>query len=525
MTNNHSGIIGTDSRAPRDAERGLSTGRRETTVPLAIRCINFIALVILTVILVPAVAVRLSQVIVVLTALAMLIGFYWMFQHHAAVSALHLSLSFSLILWIVVCETIVSIDNVLGSHITAQLDLGLRLKTFAKEHLRSQDKFRELCCSDPLSWHYKPGSVYRAIYDCVKCNPPYETIVDTTGYTNRQYDLTTDPIDMFIAGDSVLEGVGTPGIVEFLNELLQTKIWNLSSNNYGPRQKANALITYALPRHPKWIVIEFYATNDIGDTAITESCASTGTFHCLFTVSERQRALLNHPILSSMVDKSKLTVNAGDIFGDYVENSFTLSVTRYVVDRVKGGIKGMVSSSSQEPMKESGRTAGSHIKRFAVSDVSQPGEYLLSKIIPDKRFDWLKLGMQMSYGEYDRLAAEISKIQPPPSVILLYNPSAYEIYRDIAVDGDSDNDRVSEFQRHAIREYTDKRGWNFIDLTSPLHDEVMRTGSWIYGEYDRVHWSKEGTRTVASVLAREFTRIMEKCSLMPSVGAATSSIC
>ena len=455
----------------------------------------------------------------------MLIGFYWLFQQNAAVSALHLSLSFSLILWIVVCETIVSMDNVLGSHITAQLDLGLRLKTFAKEHLRNQDKFREVCCGDPLSWHYKPGSVYRAIYDCVKCNLPYETIVDTTGYINRQYDLTKDPIDMFMAGDSVLEGVGTPSIVEFLNELLQIKIWNLSSNNYGPRQKANALITYALPHHPKWIVIEFYAANDIGDTAITESCSSTGTFHCLFTVSDRQRALLNHPILSSMVDKSKLPVNAGDIFGDYVENSFTLAVTRYVVDKVKGRIKGMVSRSSQELTNDNEGMAGSGRKRLVLSKVSQPGEYLLSRIIPGKRFDWLNRGMQRSYEQYDRLAAEISKIHPPPSVILLYNPSAYEIYRAIAVDSDSDNDRVSEFQRHAIRDYTEKRRWKFIDLTSSLQDEVRRTGTWIYGEYDRVHWSTEGTKTVASVLAREFARIMKKCSSVPSAGAATSSIC
>jgi hypothetical protein len=525
VTSHDSGAISTDSRAPRDTERGLLTGGRETAVPLAIRCINFVALIVLTVILVPAAAVRLSQVIVVLTVLSMLIGFYWLFQHNAAVSALHLSLSFSLILWILVCETIVSIDNVLGSHITAQLDLGLRLKTFAKEHLRNQDKFRELCCGDPLSWHYKPGSVYRAIYDCVKCNPPYETIVDETGYINRQYDLATDPIDMFMAGDSVLEGVGTPSIVEFLNERLPIKIWNLSSNNYGPRQKANALITFALPHHPKWIVIEFYAANDIGDTAMTESCASTGTFHCLFTVSERERALLNHPMFASMVDKSKLPADTGDIFGEYVEKSFTLAVTRYVVDRVKGGIKGMVGSSSQDRTKDKGRIGGSQRRAFVLSEVSRPGEYLLSRIIPGKRLDWLNQGMQRSYEQYDRLAAEISKIQPPPSVVLLYNPSAYEIYRDLAVDSDRDNDRLSEFQRHAVRDYASKRGWEFIDLTPSLHNEVKRTGSWIYGEFDRVHWSTEGTKVVASVLAREFTRIMEKCSLMPSAGAVTPSIC
>ena len=299
------------------------------------------SLALLGLILVPSVAVRPSQLVYVLPIPFALIVLYLVFQQKPTVSALYLALSVSLILWITICENIVSIDNVLGTHVTAQLQLGLRLKAFAKDNLKHQDKFREVCCGDPLSWHYKPGSVYRAIYDCVKCNQPFEVTVDTTGYINRQYDVMKDPIDMFIAGDSVLEGAGTPGIVEFLNELMHVRVWSLSSNNYGPRQKVNALVTYALPHRPKWIVIEFYAANDLADVAITEGCASTGTFHCVFNIPQRHRALFKHPMFSSMVDKSK---HVSNVFDDYVENSFTLAVSRYLVGNVKAVVQGIVKN-------------------------------------------------------------------------------------------------------------------------------------------------------------------------------------
>ena len=110
--------------------------------------------------------------------------------------------------------------------------------------------------------------------------------------------------------------------------------------------------------------------------------------------------------------------------------------------------------------------------------------------------------MQLTYSQYDRLSDEISKMHRPPGVILLYNPAAYEIYRDTRVDPDEETDRVSEFHRQALRAYADKKGWTLLDLTESLHDELKRTEFWIYGQYDRVHWSKEGTKVVAGLLAR-----------------------
>jgi hypothetical protein len=515
----------------------LITSLRSAAVPLIIRVINLAGLAIVGLILVPAASVRASQVLVLLGALTLWMGFYWKFQHQPTVSALHLSVAFSLILWIVLCENIISIDNLLGSHVTSELNLGLRLKALAKNNLRNQDKIREGCCGDPLSWHYKPGSIYRSIFDCARCNSPLELLVDTTGYLNRQYEFIGDgkAVDMFVAGDSVLEGVGVPGIVDFLNELMPEKLWSLSANNYGPRQKVNALITYAIPQRPRFVVLEFYG-NDVTDAIMTESCASTATFYCLFTKPERHRALLQYEPFASMVDRNK---NRPGMFEELIGNSFTLAGTQHGVNVFKGMMKAIGTNPTFATLSQSSQgdrsprrawvthpqiTSVEDRDRLSATEVAFPGAAPEYAVLPGRLLEWVKTGFRLVFNQYDRLAEVISRMDSRPVVILLYNPTTYEIYRGTLVKPDPEIDVVAAYQRHIIRDYADRKGWQALDMTDPLKAEVLRRGLWIFGQYDYVHWSTEGTKLVASVLARELGHL-EACASRNSAGPTSAAAC
>ena len=67
---------------------------------------------------------------------------------------------------------------------------------------------------------------------------------------------------MFLAGASVMEGVGMPGVVEELNATLPVSVFSLSTGSYSPRQKADALRIFGIPKHPKWLVAEFHGGTD-----------------------------------------------------------------------------------------------------------------------------------------------------------------------------------------------------------------------------------------------------------------------
>jgi len=95
-------------------------------------------------------------------------------------------------------------------------------------------------------------------------------------------------------------------------------------------------------------------------------------------------------------------------------------------------------------------------------------------------------------------------------VILLYNPSAYEIYRDILLDRKPEYDQVSEFQIEAQRSYAEANHWIFLDLTTALRKEVQKSKAWIYGDHDRTHWSPRGTAIVAKALAPELLTAMSR---------------
>ena len=230
-------------------------------IPPIVHLVNVVAVLLSGLLLLLTAVVRPYQLVVLLPVLALLVV-YWRLRTDPRVAAGYFGLSMALLGWILICENIVTIDNVFGSQISGALRLDFRLHSYVDTTLHTKARrYLEPCCGDPLTWHYRPGSLYRHTFDCATCNEPYEVRVDETGYLNRQPDLmqSHQQIDLFLAGDSVLQGMGVPSVVEWLQAQIPLRMWNLSIQAYSPRQKINALIAYALPKQPRWLIVEFYA--------------------------------------------------------------------------------------------------------------------------------------------------------------------------------------------------------------------------------------------------------------------------
>ena len=265
---------------------------------IIIHVFNLLALLALSIILLLTAVVRPYQLVLLIPVIGLIL-LYSVFHTNQNVLACYFGISVALVLWIVLCENIVTIESLLGLRITSRLALGSRLYSYVATHAKAEGI--QQCCNDPLSYNYKPGSVYRHTYDCDTCNPPYQIVVDETGHLNRQLGLINDnhQIDLFLAGDSVTQGFGAPGVLEFVKAHLHLNMWNLSIGGYGPRQKINALITYALPKRPKWLVVEFYSGNDISDAITDEVCDS---LLCKMNITEIYQRLSVHPIYRPMLD-------------------------------------------------------------------------------------------------------------------------------------------------------------------------------------------------------------------------------
>jgi len=333
------------------------------------------------------------------------------------------------------------------------------------------------------------------------CDKLYEVVVDETGYLNQPLGLmeSSAQVDLFLAGDSVTQGYGVSSVIELLREKIHIKMWNLSISGYGPRQKINALITYALPKHPKWLIVEFFSGNDIPDVMGEEACERVNDFRCRFNSSEVWRAFLSHPQYGSMLDVESNKLEPLDF---YFENYFTLAVTRYLMDRIKGAVRDVVVG-----------------KKNHESSLARPIIYPATAnlpIRPERFANWTIAGMAATQRHYERLVTKLAEKEIKPTVILLYDPSSYEIYRDILLDRIPKYDQASEIQLEALRSFAEKNGWIFLDLTTHLRSKLKENTIWLYGLSDGIHWSLTGTAFVADVLAVELLKVIRQNKLSES---------
>ena len=307
-------------------------------IPPIIHLVNVVALLLGGLLLLLTAVVRPYQLVVLLPVLALLVV-YWRLRTNPRVAAGYFGLSLALLGWILICENIVTIDNVFGSQISGSLRLDFRLQSYVDTTLHTKARrYLEPCCNDPLTWHYRPGSLYRATFDCATCNEPYEVRVDETGYLNRQPGLmqSHQQIDLFLAGDSVLQGMGVPSVVEWLRAQIPLRMWNLSIQAYSPRQKISALIAYALPKQPRWLIVEFYAGNDLPEEIRNDVCESTGDFRCRYSEPEVRRRLAQHPVYRTIFDVGAASTDIFATFADAATHNLTLATTRYLINALKG---------------------------------------------------------------------------------------------------------------------------------------------------------------------------------------------
>jgi hypothetical protein len=497
------------------------------SVPPIIHVVNLFALLLSGLILLLAAVTSVPNVVLLLP-IPVLIGIYWRFRANPNVAAVYLGLSMAVLFWILICENVVAIDNLLGSRITKQLTLGARLQVYADTKLKTPQRnfYVQPCCDDPLSWHYRPGSMVRHTFDCETCNLPYEVVADETGYLNASLGLMANhnQIDMFVAGDSVLQGVGVPSVMEFLRDQLPVTLWNLSISGYGPRQKINALITYALPKRPKWLVVEFYANNDVYEAIAADVCEGIQDSRYCFGTIEPSYRIVRHPVYHSMTDAS---ADIFETFAYYAAQNFTLTTTRYVIERLKGTLErrlalgtrrlGLANSEKDNLKRQPIRGKSHFSSKINLSDqhdlIDRQVMFLSVtkhfRIRHEKLLDWVIAGMPLVHKNYERLVTKVSGMDSKPRVILLYHPTPYELYRDILTDRNADYDRIAEFQRNTQRVFAQKHGWMFLDLTIPLRHKLQASKMWLYGRYDLWHWSLEGTTVVAPVLGAELFKVIE----------------
>jgi hypothetical protein len=481
----------------------MGRSSRHCEIPLVIHIVNVVALLLGGLILMLTAVVKVYQLSVLLPVLVLLLV-YWRVRTNPRVAAGYFGLSMALLGWILICEHIVIIDKVFGSEISGQLRLDSRLKSYVDTTLGTKPrKYLEPCCDDPLTWHYQPGSLYRATYDWGTAPVPYEVVADETGYLNQQADLrySDHPIDLFLAGDSVLQGTGVPSVVEWLRALLPLRLWNLSIEGYGPRQRISALIAYALPKQPRWLIVEFYGRNDLCDEIINDVCDSTGDFRCRFNKLEFHRLFAQHPVYQTIFDLADAPTDIFTRLTDTATHNLTLATTQFLLTALKSTIRG--TSTAGAPTSAQGRKEefGDYIG-LALPARSQ------CQVRRSQWLPYLKAGMALTLQSYKRLEAKLEGMEHGATVILLYNPTAYELYRDLWAKPRPEADQASTMQREALREFADTHGWRFLDLTGPLRQEVQVQKLWLYGWYDKTHWSPQGTAVVAPVLARELSNII-----------------
>jgi hypothetical protein len=473
----------------------------KNTAPLIIHSVNVSALLLGGVILLLTAVSRSYQLIILLPVLGLLVV-YWRFRMNPPVVAWYFGMAMALLGWILICEHIVTIDNVLGTQISRRLSLGLRLQSYVLATFQTPDRmYLEPCCHDSLTWRYRPGSRHRSTFDCPTCNEPYEILVDETGYLNRQRDLMQrhQQIDLFLAGDSVLQGFGVPSVLESIRTQIPLRMWNLSIAGYGPRPKINALITYALPKRPQWLIVEFYAGNDLADAILDDACNSLGDFRCRLNGVEIRRRLAQHPVYHTIFD---LPSDVFARFADATAENLTLATTRFLMDAMKAALQERLRAGSLPPSPSHGA-----VDEFHNTMIGTPAWSPVA-VRESQWLAYLKVGMGLVQQQYERLWATLEGIDPKPTVILLYNPSPYEIYGGMWVDPIPEADKTSAFQRAELSAFARTHGWRFLDLTEPLRQEVRARQAWLYGRYDKSHWSPQGTALVADVLGPELQKII-----------------
>ncbi len=129
-------------------------------------------------------------------------------------------------------------------------------------------------------------------------------------------------------------------------------------------------------------------------------------------------------------------------------------------------------------------------------------------ISSDKHEEWILMGLRETIKNYRQLIDSLNNINSPPKVVILYNPSSYEIYRGILCEINSDADRSSLIQLNVLKKFADENQIVFINLIPGFREVVEEKKLWMFGEHDSVHWSPIGTKIAAEVILNKLNQVL-----------------
>src|SRR5262249_13887430 len=157
----------------------------------------------------------------------------------------------------------------------------------------------------------------------------YEVTVDETGYLNQPRGLLSrsSQIDLFVAGDSLLQRIGVPRGVGQLPRKLPPRLWELSMAAPSAPPEDDALLTLALPHAPRWLVVEFYGGNDVSEAIRDDVCQAWGDYRCRYNRPTLARLFAHHPLYRTIFD---VRTDAWARLADYTTENLTLATTCYL---------------------------------------------------------------------------------------------------------------------------------------------------------------------------------------------------
>jgi hypothetical protein len=396
------------------------------------------------------------------------------------------SVGMCVVLFVLFAENLLTFERVFKFRLSNRLQLSQQLfRQLADTADFRTDTFEQFG-SDPLFFRRAPGSQHRARYDG---KPGYEFVVqaDAAGFLNGDLDFYDrhSHIDVLIAGDSVLQGVGTPGVTDLVKAKVPFSILSLSTGSYSARQKVQALREFGLSKRPKWLVVEFYAGNDSSEIIEDSVCdALQRDYLCRFDLELLERGL---KVDSRYRHFGDFDSPAGWIqhIREWRSNSLSLALAASLAARVRR----MLASDSHWAQSLT----------FHGEAITLPG-FSHFNIHPDRYSEWIEAGLALSTKAYDELLELARKNDVRP--LIIYNPTSYEIYREILpreliLAGP---DAVSRLQRETLQSYATRVRSSFCDLTAGFRERVKHGQRGLFGARDGTHWSELGTQIAADVL-------------------------
>jgi len=331
---------------------------------------------------------------------------------------------------------------------------------------------------DPLCFVREPGWTVNFKYG--SDGPILSQSVDETGFLNANIGFyrAHDQIDIFVAGDSVIQGIGQYSAFEGLKEL-DLSLWILATGSYSPHQKVQSLQHWAFKKHPRWIVLEFFGGNDV-----TEMIEDT----LLQKHSLNYQARFHRKTLRRLVS----TTSPYNQYVKLPKGPKQWLRSHSICYNILGNAKMFLIKMRQQSQVNDNANPLQQIR------LCKPGSTLFP-LKPEHRLDWVRSGMSLTLEAYHNLLKSIDAQQT--QLIILYNPAAYEVYRPFLPVSrvDTTADAISFYQRQELQNFCDANGIIFRDLTYAFQ-EAAAHDPYLYGENEGTHWSPSGTKVATRIL-------------------------